>query len=102
MPAIAAENVPVPAFRNVELNGGGEVTLVPGATQRVTILSGSSAFTRMRVDDRGKLRIDETEEESPAEHDNRDQQEQQKRDEQLLLDHACPSGERVDLLYIIK
>jgi|KBSSwiStaDraftv2_1062776.scaffolds.fasta_scaffold02593_4 hypothetical protein len=58
VPAIAAENVPVPAFRNIELNGGGEVTLVPGATQRVTIVDGSSAFTRMRVDRAGRLRID--------------------------------------------
>jgi hypothetical protein len=65
VPAIAAENVPVPAFRNVELNGGGEVTLVPGATQRVTILNGSSAFTRMRVDDSGKLRIDVCNERCP-------------------------------------
>ena len=58
LPAIAAENVPVPAFRNIELNGGGEVTLVPGPTQRVAIVNGSSAFTRMRVDGRGRLKID--------------------------------------------
>lgn len=58
VPAIAAENVPVPSFRNVELVGGGEITLVPGAAQRVTILEGSSQFTRMRVDGSGRLKID--------------------------------------------
>jgi hypothetical protein len=58
VPAIAAENVPVPAFRNVELIGGGEVTLVPGAAQRVTIIEGSSQFTQMRVDRTGRLSIE--------------------------------------------
>ena len=55
VPAIAAENVPVPAFHNVELIGGGEVTIMPGAAQRVTIVEGSSQFTRMRVDGRPQL-----------------------------------------------
>jgi len=58
VPAIAVENMPVPAFHNVELAGGGNVTLVPGPVQRVTILEGNSQFTRMRVDGTGRLRID--------------------------------------------
>ena len=58
IPAIAAENVAVPAFNNIELRGGGEIMLVPGPAQRVTIVEGSTAFTRLRVDGTGKLRID--------------------------------------------
>ena len=34
------------------------VTVVPGPAQRVTILEGSSQFTRIRVERDGKLRID--------------------------------------------
>jgi hypothetical protein len=57
-PAIAAENIPVAAFKYVELRGGGEVVLVPGPTQRVTILDGSSAYTRFNVEADHRLRID--------------------------------------------
>jgi len=42
--AAAAEVVPVPQFRSVELRGGGSVTVVPGPVQRVTIVDGSSQF----------------------------------------------------------
>lgn len=54
----AAETVPVPPFRSVELRGGGDVTLVPGPVQRVTIISGSSAYTQIYVKDGGRLRIE--------------------------------------------
>jgi hypothetical protein len=57
-PVLATETVPVPGFRSVELRGGGSVTVVPGGAQRVTILEGSSRFTRMRVERDGKLKID--------------------------------------------
>lgn len=57
-PAVATEIIPVSPFRGIELRGGGDVTLVPGPTQRVTIVKGSSQFTRMRVDRQGKLQID--------------------------------------------
>jgi hypothetical protein len=57
-PAQAAETVPVPGFRSVELRGGGTITIVPGPAQRVTILDGSSRFTEMHVDRSGKLKID--------------------------------------------
>jgi Putative auto-transporter adhesin, head GIN domain len=57
-PAVAVEPVPVPAFRAVELHGGGIVTIIPGQAQRVTLLEGSTQFTRVRVDRQGKLEID--------------------------------------------
>jgi hypothetical protein len=64
-PALAVENVPVPAFRSIELRGGGEIVLRPGRVQRVTILSGSTQFTRMRVRQNGKLQIDACNERCP-------------------------------------
>ena len=57
-PALATEVVPVPAFRSVQLRGGGEVSIRPGPVQRVTIVEGSSRITRFRVERDGKLRID--------------------------------------------
>ena len=57
-PVMAAETVPVPGFRMVQLRGGGEVTIVPGPVQRVVILEGSSQVTEMRVERDGRLRID--------------------------------------------
>ena len=57
-PALAAEVVPVPQFRSVELRGGGAVTVAPGPVERVTIVEGSSRITRLHVDADGKLRID--------------------------------------------
>ncbi|HKP34771.1 MAG TPA: DUF2807 domain-containing protein [Sphingomicrobium sp.] len=56
-PVLATEVVPVAGFRSVQLVGGGIVTVVPGPAQRVTILEGSSQFTRMRVQPNGKLKI---------------------------------------------
>ncbi|MFL6829707.1 MAG: GIN domain-containing protein [Sphingomicrobium sp.] len=54
----ASELVSLPAFRSVELRGGGEVVVRPGPAQRVTILDGSARFTRFRVGRDGQLRID--------------------------------------------
>jgi len=54
----AAEVVPTPPFRSIDLRGGGDVTIVRGPVQRVTILSGSSAFTRIYGEKEGQLRID--------------------------------------------
>jgi hypothetical protein len=67
-PAIASEAVSVPGFRSVELHGGGRVTVVPGSTQRVTILEGSSRFTRMHVEGNGQLRIDTCNEQCPRQY----------------------------------
>jgi hypothetical protein len=64
-PALALETVPVPPFNAVELRGGGEVTLRQGPAQRVTLLEGSSQFTRIRVEREGKLRIDACNERCP-------------------------------------
>ncbi len=64
-PTQAAENVPLPAFRSIELRGGGDVVLVRGATQRVTILDGSSSFTRVYVERNGQLKIDACNERCP-------------------------------------
>jgi hypothetical protein len=61
-PASAAETVPVPPFKSIELNGGGKVVIRHGATQRVTLISGSTDYTGVRVDNRrgqkDKLTID--------------------------------------------
>ena len=57
-PLAAAEPVSVPAFRGIELRGGGQVMLRPGPVQRVTLTSGSTRFTSLRVDRNGKLLID--------------------------------------------
>jgi hypothetical protein len=65
VPAFAAEVVPTPQFRSVELRGGGAVTVVPGPVQRVTIVEGSSRFTHMRVEGAGQLRIDTCDEHCP-------------------------------------
>lgn len=62
--ANAAETVSVPRFDQVELNGGGIVTIRHGAVQRVTLLSGSSAVSRLRVVD-GRLEIDACERSCP-------------------------------------
>jgi hypothetical protein len=65
-PLVASEVVNVPGFHAVELRGGGKVAVVPGPAQRVTILEGSSQFTRMRVENDGKLKIDTCVERCPA------------------------------------
>src|SRR6476659_2778747 len=64
-PALATEVVNVPAFRGVQIRGGGVVTVVPGSAQRVTIEEGSSQFTRMYVTADGNLRIDTCNERCP-------------------------------------
>ena len=56
-PVAAAETISVPAFRSVELRGGGNIIVRPG-TPQVTIIEGSSQFTHFRVDDQDQLKID--------------------------------------------
>ncbi len=67
-PTQAAESVPLPSFRSVQLRGGGDVLLVRGPVQRVTVLNGSTAFTRFTVRD-GQLRIDACNERCPRNYD---------------------------------
>jgi hypothetical protein len=64
-PALAVEPVAVPAFRAIQLHGGGIVTITPASVQRVTLLEGSTQFTRIQVDREGKLRIDACNERCP-------------------------------------
>jgi hypothetical protein len=56
-PALATEVVPVQHFRSVQLRGGGDVTIVPGPVQRVTILNGSTRFTSFRMRRDSQLEI---------------------------------------------
>ena len=63
-PLVAAETVSLPAFKSVELRGGGNVIVRPGAPQ-VIIVDGSAQFTRFRVDGQGQLKIDACNERCP-------------------------------------
>lgn len=58
VPALANELVPVPQFHSVELRGGGDVVIVPGPTERVSIVEGSTRFTHVYVERDGGLKID--------------------------------------------
>ncbi|MGE5563522.1 MAG: GIN domain-containing protein [Bacillota bacterium] len=48
-PALAAEAIPTPHFRSVRLIGGGDVEIVPGPVQRVTLINGSTELTHFQV-----------------------------------------------------
>lgn len=67
-PASATELVQLPAFESVQLRGGGSIVVRRGPAQRVTILNGSSAYTRMSVDNRGQLNIDACNNRCPREY----------------------------------
>jgi len=64
-PVLGAEVVPVPAFHSIELRGGGDVLVVPGPVQRVTLVQGSTQFTRFHMRDNGQLQIDACNERCP-------------------------------------
>ena len=55
-PALA-ESIPVPPFRSVELEAGGDVTIVPGPVQRVTLVEGNREFTSFDMRRDGQLLI---------------------------------------------
>ena len=57
-PALADTVVPVGSFNRIALNGGGRVTLRHGATQHVTLIKGSTSYTRFKVRGDGELDID--------------------------------------------
>jgi hypothetical protein len=57
-PLLAATAMPVSPFHSVELRGGGHVMLRHGVEQRVTLLQGSTQFTRFHVKSDGQLVID--------------------------------------------
>ncbi len=58
LPAAAETVVPVEHFDSVELEGGGHVTLVHGASQQVRLLKGSTQYTSFRVRSGQKLVIE--------------------------------------------
>jgi hypothetical protein len=68
-PLAAAETVPVPNFRSVELRGGGDVLVRPGAVQRVTIVNGSTQFTSFHLERDGQLKIDACNDRCPRNYD---------------------------------
>jgi hypothetical protein len=67
--AQAAETLPLPAFKSIELSGGGKVVIRHGSAQRVTLLSGSTEHSRMRVEQRrgssGRLVIEACDDRCP-------------------------------------
>jgi hypothetical protein len=67
-PALAADAVPVPHFQSIELRGGGDVSIVPGPVERVTVVNGSTRFTSFRVVRDGKLQIDACNERCPRQY----------------------------------
>jgi hypothetical protein len=56
--AFAATPVQVGHFDQVELSGGGHVTIKHGAVQSVTLIKGSTDFTKFSIKDGDKLVID--------------------------------------------
>lgn len=56
-PAGAQATVPLPRFSSLELQGGGEVIVRHGPSQRVTLVRGSNELTDFTVDERGRLVI---------------------------------------------
>ncbi|HUO89916.1 MAG TPA: DUF2807 domain-containing protein [Rhizomicrobium sp.] len=68
-PVFASEVVPLGHFSGVGLRGGGHVVLRPGSEQRVTILKGSTQFTRFHVEPGGGLQIDACYQSCPEHYD---------------------------------
>jgi hypothetical protein len=68
-PVFAAEVVPVGHFTGVGLRGGGHVVLRHGAEQRVTILKGSTQYTRIRIESGSGLSIDACNSNCPSHYD---------------------------------
>ncbi len=56
-PAAAQEEVMLPRFDQIELLGGGHVTVRHGAVQRVRLLRGSRQVSDLAVDRQGRLTI---------------------------------------------
>jgi hypothetical protein len=65
----AAAGVPLGAFDQVGLNGGGHVTIRHGAQQSVNILKGSAQYTQFSIREGHKLRIDACKESCPNHYD---------------------------------
>lgn len=61
-----AQPVPTSPFRSVQLLGGGEVEIHPGARQSVSLIAGDPAITGFSVDRSGQLKIATCRRDCPA------------------------------------
>jgi hypothetical protein len=68
-PVCAAEVVPLAHFNGVGLRGGGHVTLKYGPQQKVTLLKGSTQYTRFKIEQGGGLNIDACDDNCPMHYD---------------------------------
>lgn len=68
-PAPAQQTVSEPHFDSIELEGGGHVMVTHGSVQQVMLISGSTHFTRFRVEEGRTLRIDACRENCPYHYD---------------------------------
>ncbi|HEX5734124.1 MAG TPA: DUF2807 domain-containing protein [Blastocatellia bacterium] len=68
-PVAAQTEVPVAPFRSVELSGGAVAILRYGPTQRVTLLRGSTDYSRFTIADGGRLVIDKCKSRCPPGYD---------------------------------
>jgi putative autotransporter adhesin-like protein len=69
LPAAAQTVVPVERFDSVELEGGGHVTLIHGASQQVKLLKGSTQYTTFRIKSGRKLVIEACNSDCPHQYD---------------------------------
>jgi hypothetical protein len=67
--AFAGSDVSVADFKSIQLRGGGHVVIQHGATQRVTLVKGSTEFTKLEVVDGNTLRIDACNSNCPQHYD---------------------------------
>jgi hypothetical protein len=67
--AAAQTAVPLAHFNTIELRGGGHVVLRHGAQQKVTLLQGSTQYTRFEMEHAGKLVIDTCNSDCPMHYD---------------------------------
>lgn len=67
--ASAETVVPLAPFRSVGLSGGGDVVLKHGNVQRVTLIAGSTQFTRLEVRGNGNLEIEACNDSCPHNYD---------------------------------
>ena len=67
--AFAGSDVSVAPFKSIQLRGGGHVVFQHGATQRVTLVKGSTEFTKFEIVDGNTLRIDACNSNCPQHYD---------------------------------
>jgi hypothetical protein len=67
--AQAQTAVPIGHFDNAELRGGGHITFHYGAQQHVTLVNGSTQYTRFEIRDGDKLVIDACNDNCPMHYD---------------------------------